>query len=125
MIESLEGELIQLSTRTPTTATRIAEAREAAHVSQRDLSRKTGIGQATLSRIEQGTRAAKMNEVLSLAWALGCTVSELTGHSAVRERVECVARASDGASMAAMRRELTHYLELDAYLEDQGIAQSV
>ena len=122
MIESHQGELIQVSFPT-TTAARITETREAAHLSQRNLSRKTGIGQATLSRIEQGTRAAKMNEVLSLAWALGCTVSELTGHSAVRERVECVARASDSASMEAMQRELTHYMELDAYLEDQGIPQ--
>jgi hypothetical protein len=66
-----------------------------------------------------------MNEVLALAWALGCTVSELTGLSVVRDRLECVARATDDASMKTMRRELSHYLELDAYLEDQGIAQQL
>jgi predicted transcriptional regulator len=114
--------MIQM-TAMPTVGERIAQMRKAADISQRTLQRKTGISQASLSRIESGERAPKMNEVASLAWALGSSVAELTGHSAVRDRVDCVARASDNASMDDMRRELTHYLELDAYLEDQGIAQ--
>jgi transcriptional regulator with XRE-family HTH domain len=115
--------MIQMTT-TLTVGDRVAQARQAVGISQRTLSQRTGISQATLSRIESGERAPKMNEVISLAWALGSSVAELTGHSAVRDRVECVARASDNAaSMEAMRRELIRYLELDAYLEDQGIAQ--
>jgi transcriptional regulator with XRE-family HTH domain len=102
---------------------RVARARLAADISQDILEAKTGISQATLSRIERGKRPAKMNEIIALAHALGSSVAELTGHSLVRDRVECVARATDNASMDEMRRELTHYLELDAYLEDQGIPQ--
>jgi len=103
---------------------RIARLRDTADLSQRALEHKTGISQATLSRIEGGSRAPKMNEVISIAWALGSSVSELTGHSAVRDRVECMARASDHASTDLMCQELAHYLELDAYLEDQAIPQS-
>lgn len=110
---------------TVTTGSRIAEAREAAKLSQRTLAHRTGIGQATICRIEQGERPVKMNEILALAWALGCTPSELTESSLIRDRVECVARASDDTNMLAMRRELTRYLELDAYLADQGIQQAV
>ena len=104
-------------------AQRLVAAREAARLSQRQLADETGIAQATLSRIEKGTRPVKVNELVALAWALGCTVSELAGESLVRERVECAARASDSGSMVAMQRELTHYLELDAHLEEQGIPQ--
>ncbi|NEA36261.1 helix-turn-helix transcriptional regulator [Streptomyces sp. SID13031] len=104
-----------------TSSGRIVAAREAAELTQRQLAASSGIAQATLSRIEQGTRPAKMNEILALAWALGCPASELTGHSRVQDRLECVARATDHSSMETMRRELSHYLELDAYLEDQGI----
>ncbi|MFC7490675.1 MULTISPECIES: helix-turn-helix domain-containing protein [unclassified Knoellia] len=104
-----------------TTSDRIRRAREAAGISQRALEEQTGINQATLSRIESGARPAKMNEILSLSWALGCTVAELTGRSNVRERVECAARAGDAGSMEGVINELTFYLELAAYLEDQGI----
>lgn len=55
----------------------------------------------------------------------GSSFSERIGllakHSGVRDRLECAARATDYSSMEMMRRELVHYLELDAYLEDQGI----
>lgn len=104
---------------------RIVAAREAAGLTQRQLAARCGIAQATLSRIEQGIRPAKMNEVLALAWALGCPASELTGFSNVRSRLECVARATDRSTMETMRRELSHYLELDAYLEDQGISPQI
>ena len=110
-------------TASPTIGARIAQARSASGLAQRDLERETGISQTTLCRIENGTREPKMNEVLAIAWATGSTISELTGHSPVRDRVQCAARASDEASMDTIRRELTHYLELDAYLEAQAIPQ--
>lgn len=103
------------------TASRIVAARTAADLGQRAVARLTGINQTTLSRIEQGEREAKVNELASLAWVLGCTISELTGRSTVRDRAECAARASDDADMESMRQEMLHYLELDAYLEEQGI----
>ncbi|WBQ06262.1 helix-turn-helix domain-containing protein [Kribbella sp. CA-293567] len=101
---------------------RIEAARKAAGLSQRQLAEMAGIAQATLSRIEQDIRPAKMNEILALAWALGCPASELMACSGVRDRLECVARATEQSGMETMRGELGHYLELDAYLEDQGIA---
>jgi transcriptional regulator with XRE-family HTH domain len=101
----------------------LAPARTRAGVGQRELARRTGIAQTILSRIEAGERSVKANELASIAWALGCTVSELTRISPVRGRALCVARASEGSDMEGIRSELIHYLELDAYLEDQGIPQ--
>lgn len=100
----------------------LRDIRELAGLGQRELAEQTGIPQTTLSRIENGTRQAKANELLSLAWALGTTVAELIGQSPVRDRARFAARAEEGAGMDAMRAELLFYLELDAYLENQGIS---
>lgn len=101
----------------------IERARKAAGLSQRTLAARTGISQPTLSRIVSGERDAKMTEVLLIADATGCTVAQLTG-SAVADRVECAARASDGAAMEDMHQQLVHFMELDAYLDDQGVASA-
>jgi DNA-binding XRE family transcriptional regulator len=106
------------------TAARIADARRALpNYTQRDLEGATGISQATFHRIEKGSREPKMNELISIAWALGCSLGELTGNSAVAENLVCSARTTGNGAMAAMRAELTHYFELDAYLDEQGIPQ--
>lgn len=123
-LESHTREVIHMviTSETPTTtAQRIAAARSEASLSQRELADRTGIPQATICRIEKG-RPAKMNEILLMASALGTGVAELTGHSDIRDRVECAARASDGSAMTSMKAELLRFLELDAYLENQGIA---
>lgn len=98
----------------------IESARQAAGLSQRELARRTGISQATLSRILTGDRTPKMPEIVLIADATGCMIAELTG-SAVAERVECAARSANGASMSAMRQRLLHFMEVDAYLDDQAI----
>lgn len=98
----------------------IESARMAAGLSQRALADRTGISQATLSRILSGERAAKMPEVILISDALGCTVSQLTG-SAVADRVTCAARSVNGADMDAMRQRLLHFMEIDAYLDDHAI----
>ncbi|WP_080733300.1 helix-turn-helix domain-containing protein [Rhodococcoides fascians] len=100
---------------------RIDRAIVDAGMSQRSVSSLTGISQPTLSRVIAGTRAAKTNELLALARATGCTVAELSGGSTVAGRVQCAARSTNGAGMEEMRARLLHFLELDAYLEDQGI----
>ena len=109
----------------PATSTSIGERIERAviraGVTQRKLARQTGISQPTLSRIISGERPAKLTEVVAIAWATGRTVAELTGISAVPNRAVCAARATNGSDMTAMRDTLMHFLELDAYLEDQGI----
>ena len=79
------------------------------------------MSQSTLSRIIAGERAVKVPELVAIAAATGHTVAELTGRSEVAQRVQSAARATSGASMDGMRRELLHFLELDAYLDDQGI----
>lgn len=106
---------------TASTGTRIDRAIKTAGTSQRTLGTVTGISQSTLSRIIAGTRPAKMNELLAIARATGCTVAELTGTSPVAGRVQCAARSANGANMEQMREKLLHFLELDAYLDDQGI----
>lgn len=100
---------------------RIKQAFEAAGLGQRAISERTGISQSTLSRIVSGDRPAKMPEIVSIAWATGTTVAELTGLSTVSDRAQCVARATNNADMSALHGELLHFLELNAYLEDQGI----
>lgn len=103
----------------------IDRARDAAGLSQRALADATGISQSTLSRIISGERAAKMPEVLAIAWATGHTVAQLTGARTVADRVQCAARATNGCDMDRMREALLHFLELDDYLDDQAIPATV
>lgn len=100
---------------------RIESARERLGISQRALARKAGLSQSTLSRIESGERTPKMSEIILIAGVLGCSVSEISEHSAVRDRVVCFARAENGSDMSGLRGELVHLLELDAYLDEYGI----
>lgn len=98
----------------------IESAREAAQLSQRALEDRTGISQSTLSRILSGKRPAKMTEIIQIADATGCTVAQLTG-TATADRVQCAARATNGSAMDKMRQRLLHFIELNAYLDDQAI----
>lgn len=102
-------------------ANRIQRAFVTAGVGQRAISERTGISQSTLSRIVSGDRSAKVPEIVSIAWATGMTVAELTGLSTVSNRAQCAARATDNADMSVLHGELLHFMELNAYLEDQGI----
>lgn len=92
-------------------------------LSQRGLALKSGVSQTTLHRIEQGSRIPKMPEMIAFSRALGCSLSEISEHSPVRNRVVCFARAEDGSEVDGLRSELVHILELDAYLEEQGVPQ--
>jgi transcriptional regulator with XRE-family HTH domain len=100
---------------------RVERARVAAGLSQRALADITGISQPTLSRIISGNRAAKMPELMAIAWATGVRVTELSGPGTVAERVQCAARATGDAGMEGMHEALLHFLELDDYLSDQAI----
>ena len=99
---------------------RVDRARASAGLTQRALAHKASISQATLSRIISG-RPAKLPELVAIAWATGTTIDELMGSGGVADRVQCVARATNGADMGEMRAALLHFLELDAYLDDQAI----
>lgn len=100
----------------------IERAREAAGFSQRSLEDRTGISQSTLSRIISGKREAKMTEIIQIAEATGCALAQLTG-TAVADRVQYAARATNGSTMEKMRQQLLHFIELDAYLDDQAISE--
>lgn len=100
---------------------RIAAALKLANISQRGLQDRTGISQATLSRIVGGHRPAKMPELIRIADATGVTVAFLAGSDA-SERVQFAARATNGSGMEQMREQLLHFIELDAYLDDQAIS---
>lgn len=106
-----------------TIGARIQRARETSGKSQRAIQADTGISQSRLSRIESGDHAPKLNEVLALSWTLGYTVTELTGHSPVRDRAQFAARTEMGGDVAALQAELIHFLELDAFLDEQGVAR--
>lgn len=104
---------------------RIDRARVAAGISQRALADATGISQPTLSRIISGDRAAKMPEVVAIAWATGHTVAQLTEAGTAADRAQCAARAANDSGMDRMREALLHFLELDDYLNDQAIPATV
>ncbi|MBN9128263.1 MAG: helix-turn-helix transcriptional regulator [Paenarthrobacter ureafaciens] len=106
------------------TGERIGHALKAAQLSQRAAADTTGISQPTLSRIINGERAAKVPELLAIAAVTGYTFAELTGQSRIAERAQVAARATAGVTMEQMRSALLRYLELDAYLDDQGITAS-
>jgi HTH-type transcriptional regulator, cell division transcriptional repressor len=90
---------------------------------ERTIADATGLSQATFHRIKTGKREPKMNELIAIAAALGCSLSELTGNSPVADRLLCSARSTSNGAMAQMQAELTHYFELDALLDEQGIAR--
>ena len=101
---------------------RIEQARVMAGIdSDRQLAERAGISQPTFSRIMSGKRRPKANELVAIAGATGCTLAQLSGSSTVADRAQYAARSTNGAEMDRMRRQLLHFLELDAYLEDQGI----
>ena len=104
---------------------RIERARVAAGLSQRTLADTTGISQSTLSRVISGQRAAKVPELVVIAWATGVTVRELAGTGTVAERAEYAARATNHTNMDGMREALLHFLELDDYLSGQAIPATV
>ncbi len=100
----------------------IENALSSAGLSQRDLAARTGLSQSTVHRILKGERNVKMPELIRIADAIGCTVAQLTGEG-VAKRVVCAARSTNGAKMDAMRQRLLHFMELEAYLDDQAIAE--
>lgn len=101
---------------------RIRDRRVEAGLTQRDLENLTGISQPTLYRIESGSREARMDDVISIAWALGCPVEAILDENPVRDRVLMASRANAStADAAAVKRKLTRFLEMDAYLALHGI----
>lgn len=102
----------------------IEQALRAAGLSQRALADHTNISQPTLSRIISGERTARMPELIQIADATGHTIAQLTGTGDTTARVQYAARATNGSTMEQMRQRVLHFIELDAYLDDQAIPAS-
>lgn len=49
-------------------------------VTQKELSDRTGISQSNISNYIRGASVPKVTTVTKLAWALGCSVSDLTSY---------------------------------------------
>ncbi|WP_179229108.1 helix-turn-helix domain-containing protein [Parenemella sanctibonifatiensis] len=111
----MSGEMISMGQR-------IRAASEAAGASQEEARRAIGVSQPTYSRLEAGTRPVAGDELVALADRFGVRASTIAGLADVEARV-CYAARTDvpTSTMAAMRERLFDYLELDAYLTDQGV----
>lgn len=105
-----------------TIASAIGRALNTSGLSQRQLADRTGISQPTLSRIISGGRIAKLPELVLIAQATGHTLTQLTGSSTLSERVQQIARSTNGSAMRSMRTSLLNFLELDEYLDEQAIS---
>ena len=57
--------------------TAIRYIRKRLNMTQEQLSERTGISQANMSRYESGKRSPKIGTAFKIAEALGCTVDEL------------------------------------------------
>ena len=52
----------------------IVEARQAVNLTQIDLSKKTGISQSTIAKIENGKNNPSLNNILKILHAMGKTI---------------------------------------------------
>lgn len=105
---------------------RVKRARELAGLTQRELAVRAGLSQATLARIELGTRpAVTIAEIDRLAGALDMPLRDLTSGSPIRDRVRVAARMTTVADdvLEAALRSAVHILELDDRLD--GIADDL
>lgn len=103
-------------------ANALKRLRERADISQEKLADLAGISQPTYSRIEGNARGLKGGEAIRLADALGVRLGAILGAVDIESRAVCAGRTDGGPSgMETMRERLFAYLELDDYLEAQGI----
>lgn len=100
---------------------RISERRSLLGRSQRDLARTAHLSQATLSRIENGERPARMDEVLRIARALGTSLESLVAEVPFEGRVQFAHRiSSTDVDASAVRARVAQLLEIDAFLTTRG-----
>lgn len=100
----------------------LREAREAAGVTQTQAHESIDASQPTYSRIEAGKRPLKGDELIILADRFGVRVAAITGLDRIRQRARFASRTdAPTASMDKMRDKLCAYLELDSYLDSQGV----
>ena len=103
---------------------RIAALRNRLMRGQRAFAADAGIPQTTLSRIENGVRAARMDELVKIAWALGCPIASLVESEPLGDRVVVATRANrPHADAHEVRERLIGFLAMDALLDANGVSQ--
>lgn len=92
---------------------------ELRRISERQLAEKTGISQATLSRIISGDRTAKMPELILIAKELGCPFSYMTG-SELSQRIPSTAYTNKDSDTRTIHQRLLFLMEIDTLLSNLG-----
>lgn len=111
-----------MQTRLADLPARLREVREARGMTQEQAAEAISVSQATYSRIEDGTRMLKGDELILLADLFGMRAAALTGIPDVRARARIAARVEGEATSGfRLRDRLYAYLEVDGYLRDAGI----
>lgn len=102
---------------------RLIAAREAVHLSQRDLEQYSGISQSTIHRIEAGHRSASTLELSALADACGVLIADLQGTNSLADQVLCAGRTSD-AGTQALADYMIYAFGLAQRLDELGVAEA-
>ena len=106
-------------------AERLRRTREAVDVSEVDAATAIGLPRAAYAQIEAGTRPLRADELVMLADRFAVRAGTIVGRPDLERRAHLsmtgAAVEDPGSPGHAMRARLAAYLELDAYLTDQGI----
>lgn len=101
---------------------RVRTARGISGISQTAAASQLGVSQPTYARIEAGQRKLTGDELVALADLFGVRAASIVGLAQIGARAVYAARTDGNAApMTKMRDRLCECLELDAYLDDQGI----
>jgi transcriptional regulator with XRE-family HTH domain len=111
---------------TMTIGQRVRLFREKLGMTQPEASERSGISQASWSRIETDQKTPTAGEVLGLSWALGLPFDTVVGQGALRERMRFAARtaspiqAAEAQQTSAIKEEMLFLAEFAAELRDSG-----
>lgn len=101
---------------------RVAAAREALGLSQRDLQHYSGISQSTIHRIERGSRSASVLELSALADACGVLITDLQGTNDMANQVLCAGRTNNSGTQD-LADYMIYALGLSQRLDELGVAE--
>lgn len=107
----------------PITGLSLKEAREAMHLTQRDLAEHTGISQPTIARIESGQRRASLAELSALGEACGVFLNDMLGEG-LADQVQCAGR-TDSEGSQALSEYLVYAFTLSQRLDQLGVPEVV
>lgn len=108
----------------PTTGLSLKKAREAMHLTQRDLAEHTGISQPTIARIESGQRRASLAELSVLGEACGVFLNDMLGEGSLADQVQCAGR-TDSEGSQALSEYLVYAFTLSQRLDQLGVPEVV